>query len=315
MSNGRADLLSGERIADNRGFVSTRAKPLFLAALLFFLNLWIVHELLTAEFIDQMYSIEGTHIAIARFALHHWPDLHWFPLWFGGIPYPNTYPPLHPLLVAAEAKLLGLTPALAYHAATAVFYSLGPVTLFWLALRLSGSFGYSFLAALFYSLTSPSAFLIRQVRWEIGGIWHARRLLALVRYGEGPHIAAMALIPLALVLVTIAFEKRRPLWWIAAALGITAVLLTNWIGAFALAFALAAWLLAKDGPFRWRDWLTVIGLGVYGYLLVCPWMPPSTVLRVTGNESSSPASGSLARLACALAGMMAFSLLVAAPAV
>ncbi len=87
--------------------MSRRTQALLLAALLFALNLWIVRELLTAEFIDHMYSIEGTHISIARFALQHWPDLRWFPLWYGGIPYPNTYAPLHPLLVAAEAKLLG----------------------------------------------------------------------------------------------------------------------------------------------------------------------------------------------------------------
>jgi hypothetical protein len=290
--------------------MSRRTKALVLAAFLFAVNLWIVRELLTAEFIDHMYSIEGTHISIARFARRHWPDLDWFPLWYGGIPYPNTYPPLHPLLVAAEAKLLGLTPALAYHAATAIFYSLGPVTLFWLALRLSGSLGYSCLAALLYSLTSPSAFLIRIVRWDVGGVWHARRLQSLVHYGEGPHIAAMALVPVALVLLIMAFEKRRPVWWIAAALGLIAAPLTNWIGAFVLVFVLAAWLLAKDSPFRWRDWLTVAALGVYGYLLVCPWMPPSTVLCVTGNEGGSPAAGRLARFACALAGVLAYALLL-----
>jgi hypothetical protein len=171
----------------------------FAASFLFLLNLWITHEFLTTEYLDHMGSIEGAYIAIARWASENWRDLTWFPLWYGGIPYQNTYPPLLHLLVAALADLTGLSPAFAYHAVTAVFYSLGPVTLFLLALRLSRSVACGFAAGLFYSLISPSTFLAPVVRHDAGGLWHARRLQALVEYGEGPHIAAMTLLPLALL--------------------------------------------------------------------------------------------------------------------
>jgi hypothetical protein len=277
-----------------------RLNSLILAAVLFVLNLWMVRSLLTAEFLNQMSSIEGAYIGLARYIAGNWPDLSWFPLWYGGVPFQNTYPPLLHLTVAAVSKLLGMTPALAYHAVTAIFYSLGPVTLFFLALRISKSRVYSFAAAMLYSLSSPSAFLIPAIRWSMGSVWRARRLECLVRFGEGPHVAAMTLVPLALLLLVVAFEKRRPLWWVLAGMAASGVALTNWLGAFALAIAIPAWLLSRQDT-NARHWLAAAAAGTYAYLLACPWIPPSTVLGVQRNEMfiGGQVSGTLTRLACA----------------
>ncbi len=261
-----------------------RSKTLLFAALLFLLNLWIAMDLVTAEYIDQMGSIEATHITIARWALEHWPNLSWFPLWYNGVPYQNTYNPLHHLIVAAVAGLIGITPALAYHAVTAFFYAFGPVTLFWLALRLSGSAGQAFAAGILYSLVSPSAFLIPAVRWDVGGLWHPRRFQALVQYGEGPHIASMTMLAAAVLALSIAFEKRRPAYWFIAALGLAAVVLTNWVGAFGLAGAALAWVIADDRFADVRRWVVAAAVGVFALALACSWLPPSTVRVVLFNE-------------------------------
>ena len=148
---------------------------------LFFLNLFFVRRLLTIEYLDEMGSIEGTFIAPARWAAANWGDLSWFPLWYGGIPFQQTYPPLVALMSALVSSLLGISAAHSYHVVTALFYCLGPVTLYWLALRLCGSRSWSFAAGLFYSLISTSSFLIPAVRNDAGGLWHARRLQALKR--------------------------------------------------------------------------------------------------------------------------------------
>ncbi|HVX66776.1 MAG TPA: hypothetical protein VHA11_09255 [Bryobacteraceae bacterium] len=259
-------------------------KTFVMAAVLFLLNLWFVKELLTAEFLEHMFSIEGAYIALARYIAANWHDLLWFPLWYGGIPFQNTYLPLLHLTVAAVSKLLGLAPGLAYHATTAVLYSLGPVTLFLLAKELSKSRAYSFAAALLYSLTSPSLALIPVVRYDAGSVWHARRLQALVQYGEGPHIAALTLLPLALLLVALAVRKRRPVWWVLAGLAMAAVALTNYIGAFALAAALPAWLLSTPEGTRPRPWLAVAATGAYAYAIACCWIPPSTLANVPRME-------------------------------
>lgn len=259
-----------------------RLKTAALAAILFALNLWIARGLLTAEFIAHMGSIEGAYIGLSRYILKYWPDLTWFPLWYGGVPYQNAYPPLHHFLAAILSKALGLTPGLGYHAFTAVSYALGPVTLFLLALKLSRSRVCAFAAALLYSVTSPSAWLIPAVRQDVGGIWHGRRLQALVQYGEGPHVLAMTLLPLALLALIVALEKRRPGWWLLAALALAAVALTNWIGAFVAALGVAAWLAATG--LRWGDWLASAGVGLLAYVIACPWIPPSTVATVRRNE-------------------------------
>ena len=113
-------------------------------------NWFVCRELFTVEFLRHMGSIEGAFIAISRYTMENWPDLSWWPLWFAGMPYTNTYQPGLHLTVAAVAEVLKLSPALAYHAVTAGFYCLGPVTLFWMAYRLSGRRAYSFSAALLY---------------------------------------------------------------------------------------------------------------------------------------------------------------------
>ena len=74
-------------------------------ALLLLLNLYIARELFITEYLAQMGSIEGAYIAIARYASQNRGDLSWFPLWYAGIPYQNTYPPLLHLIVAAWAYL------------------------------------------------------------------------------------------------------------------------------------------------------------------------------------------------------------------
>jgi hypothetical protein len=92
----------------------------------------------------------------------------------------------------------GWSPALAYHFVTPILYCLGPVTMFALALRLSKSRWTAFAAGLIYSSISTSAWLVPVIARDIGSVWHARRLQALVFYGEGPHVSAMTLLALAM---------------------------------------------------------------------------------------------------------------------
>ncbi len=251
---------------------------------LFLLNLLLVRRLLFIEYLDQMGSIEGSFIAIARWARDNWGDLSWFPLWYGGIPNVNTYPPLLHRSVAAVSTVLGLSPAHAYHAVTAVIYSLGPVTLYWLALKLCGSRAWSFAAGAFYSLVSTSALLIPAVASDAGGVWGTRRLQAMVVYGEGPHITGLTLLPVAILLLSVAFDKRRPHWWFLAALSLGGVSLSNWIGAAALAMAAAAWLLARQEGAWWRNWMIAAALAAPAYLIVSPGIPVSAILGVVRNE-------------------------------
>src|ERR1700722_17581474 len=94
----------------------------------------------------------------------HWRDLTWFPLWYNGIPYQNTYPPLLHWCVALIAWVRGISPAHAHHWTTAL---------------------------------ASSAWLMADVARDMGSAFRPRRLHALVYWGEGPHVSAMTLLPVA----------------------------------------------------------------------------------------------------------------------
>jgi hypothetical protein len=81
------------------------------AAFLLLLNAFLVRDLFRIEYTRHMGSIEGAYIAIIRHLLEHGPGDRWFPLWYAGIPFQNTYPPLLPILAFATARVLGISPA------------------------------------------------------------------------------------------------------------------------------------------------------------------------------------------------------------
>ena len=253
------------------------------ALFLFCLNAYLCRELFVTEFTQHMGSIEGAYIALARYVMEHPWELRWFPWWYGGVPYQNTYQPLLHLLVAAVASVAGISAPLSYHAVTAAAYCLGPVTLFWMGSRLSGRRLPSLAAAVLYSVFSPSALLTPSVAADMGTFLGPRRLQALVHYGEGPHITSMFLLPLAVIALDVALRKARPISTAVATVATMGVVLTNWIGTVALAMAVAAYLLAKRDAGSIRKWAQAAGIGGLSYALAATWIPPSTLFAVQRN--------------------------------
>jgi hypothetical protein len=261
---------------------SQRRNFLLCVLTLLALNIYLVHDLFAVEYTQYMGSIEGAYVSLAHQLARHW-DLAWWPLWYAGIPYQNTYPPLLHWIDAILVMLTRVSAAHAYHAVTALFYCLGPVTLFWMAYRLSALLWPSFAGALLYSLFSPSTLLIASARLAVGGVLRPRRLQTLMEYGEGPHVASLALLPVAIVALDLALAKRRPALYVFAAVSMAAVVLTNWLGGFSLAAAVVAYVLSRR-PGEWkRVLLTCAWLAIFAYALAAPWIPPSTVADVRIN--------------------------------
>ena len=253
------------------------ARTAALAAALFLVNALLTAPLFRIPYTTEMGSIEAAFISLAHYIRGHFPDLQWFPLWYGGIPYPDSYPPLLHFAVAAAGTVLHISSGLAYHAVTAAVYALAPAALFWTAWRLGASRGSAFVCALLYSLVSPSCWLVREVRADSGGWFGPRRLITLVRWGEGPHLTSLLFLPLAIGLLHVALQKRRPVYYVLAALAMASVVLSNWIGAFALALAAAAYLAAFGGQFR------AAAIAVYAYAIALPWASPSTIATIRAN--------------------------------
>jgi hypothetical protein len=254
--------------------------PLALLAL----NVYFTKELFTIEYTQYMGSIEAAFISISRYMLDNWRDLSWFPLWYGGIPFQNTYPPLLHAIVAVTAGIFRISPALAHHVITACMYCAGPVSLYFLAVRLSGSRWYGFWAGWLYSIFTPTYYLMKFVRSGMGNQMGLRRLQTLACFGEGPHLTSLALLPLALLSLDVALARRRPVWYFLAAVSMAMIVLSNWLGAVALALAVFAYVLARSkGSDAWNIWGTTAGLAVWAYALACSWIPPSTIRDIRYN--------------------------------
>jgi hypothetical protein len=234
-----------------------------------------------------MGSIEGAFIGLARYIHDHFPHLSWMPLWYGGIPFPDSYPPLLHVTVAAVSALVHITAGLAYHAVTAVFYSVAPVALYWALLRLGATRWASCLAAAGYSLFSPTIWLAPSFRRDIGGWLAPCRLDAMVSWGEGPHITALMLLPLAIGALYTAITRRTPASYFAAALAMAAAVLSNWIGGFALALIGAAFLLANFES----AWLRLGLIACWAYAIAALFVTPSTVATIQANAPLVAAGG------------------------
>jgi hypothetical protein len=253
------------------------------AATLFLLNIWICWRLLRFEYTRQFSSVEGFFIAMARYISTHWGGFSWWPLWHCGMPYQDTYVPLLHLVVAAVASMTKMPAARAYHVVTGIAYSLGAVMLFPMARRLGASRGAAFLAALFYSLFSPSALLQTAVAQDIGGWYNCRRLQVLTVYGEGPHVTSLALLPLVILTLQYAAEARTRRSLALAALAMATLFLTNVPGSMGTGLAVFCWIAVQPAG-RWaRAWAIAACAFALAYAIACYGAPPSSVATVLGN--------------------------------
>ena len=103
------------------------------------------------------------------------------------MPFQHTYFPLMPGAIAGVTRVTAWPAARSYHAVCALMYCLGPVAMFLMAWGMSRKPGYSFGAALAYSLVSPAALLLPLARADLGGAWYPRRLHLLAYWGESRH--------------------------------------------------------------------------------------------------------------------------------
>jgi len=254
---------------------------------IFAINAYVCKPLFDLEFSQRMESIEGSYISIARWATANWSDLTWFPLWFNGMPFQKVYQPGFHFTVAGLSTLLGWTPQHAYHFLTAITYNTGALTLFWLCYTANRDRVQALMAALLYSLISPICFLVPLIRVDAGGWLSPRRYQIVVHYGEGPHISAVALNPVVIVLLHGAASLRNRVSIALAPFALAAVALTNWPGSMGLAMAVLAYCLSQIGAFRISNWLVLIGAGVAAYLIASPWLPPSVISAVIRNAQQS----------------------------
>ena len=257
-----------------------RAEIFLDIALIFILTAVLIKPLFKAKYFDKWYSIESTFISDARFLAEHWPHPQWQPLWYMGTRFDYIYPPALRYGTAAISKAVGYWPVKAYHFYTALFYCVGIAGVYLLTRVGTGSRGTAWMASAATALMSPSFLFVTPLRldaWQ----WMPLRLGVLVKYGEGPHMTALALIPIALAFTWRALDVGRYGDLALAAIFSAAVVSHNFYGAASLA--------VLYGILVWSFWLTrrekrifapAFAIPALAYGLTAFWLVPSYV-RVT----------------------------------
>jgi len=251
--------------------------------LLFVFALGMIRPYVKAKYLDKWGSIESTFIGDARFLIQHWPHPQWQPLWYGGTRFDYVYPPALRYGTALISKLAGFWPVKAYHFYTGVFYAIGIAGVYLLVRIGTQSRGMAWFSALATALTSPAFLFMKNMRddaWKRFPV----RIGVLAKYGEGPHMTALALIPIALAFAWSALDTRRPLAIALAAISAAAVVSTNFYGAVALAvfypiLMWSFWITRQDKRFL----APAIAIPVLTYGLTAFWLVPSYFVVTAEN--------------------------------
>jgi hypothetical protein len=260
----------------------TRRREILLDCLLLFLLATIfLAPYYTRKYTGQWPSIESTFVSDARFLAAHWPHPQWQPLWYTGTRFDYIYPPALRYGTALLSKVFGWWTVKAYHFYTIFFYCVGIAGVY-LLVRVAGrSRAAAYLCALAAGLMSPSLLFFKNMRDDAGPWQVPVRFGALVRYGEGPHITALCLLPLALAFAWRALEAKRPRSLALAAIFCAAVVSNNFYGATSLAifFPLLVWSFFLTRGSRGLLF-PALAIPVLAYGLTAFWLSPS-YLRIT----------------------------------
>ncbi len=263
--------------------LSPRQKILLDFLIVFLFTAALVRPYFKAKYTDKWGSIESTFIADARFLAGHWPHPQWQPLWYAGTRFDYIYPPALRYGTAAISKVTGFWPVKAYHFYVALFYAIGIAGVYLLIRVGSGSRRAAYLGAIATALMSPIFLFMPRFRddaWKL----QPQRLGVLVKYGEGPHMSSLALIPIALAFTWLAIEKRRP-WAVGLAAVFSAwVAANNFYGATALAvfypiLIWAFWITRQEK----RILAPALAIPALAYGLTAFWLVPSYVKVTAAN--------------------------------
>ncbi len=281
---------------------------------LFALQAWAIAPLFTGEFTQFRGSIEATFIANARFITERFPDLSWYPYWYLGFPFELFYTPLLPAAVALVGKIGGDIPQ-AYRLVAATGYALGLPALYLAARELTGSRRAALLGAGAFLLLPSLTYAFPPIRTDGSGLsgtfvpppW---RLVALVEYGEGPHVLSLSIALLG-VAATLRYLRARSAFRLAVAVvALVAVALTNLIGALGVAIFIFGIALANGPAASFTGkWQGLAKLGVLTVLFSLGWYSLGFMRAFSQPGGGDTASFYLALPLVALAAVIAVAAL------
>jgi hypothetical protein len=254
----------------------------------------LIRPLFRVTYLQQWDSIESTFIADARFLRDNWPHPNWQPNWYCGTRTDYIYPPALRYGTAVISRVVPkIVPARAYHLYVAFFYCFGIAAVYLLARAGSQSRLAGYIAAAATALISPTFLFVQTIRDQTP--WHMPfRLNVLVRYGEGPHMTALAWIPLAILFSYYAIQRWRPISLALAAVCAAMVVSNNFYGAtsIALLFPILVWAVSITQLDLWV-WARASLIAGLAYGLTAFWLVPSYLQITISNMRYVSSKGNL----------------------
>ncbi|NIM47633.1 MAG: YfhO family protein [Candidatus Aenigmarchaeota archaeon] len=243
---------------------------------LFLLNVFLILPLFKGGYTQFMGSIEAAYISDAKWIYENIRNLGWNPLWYMGYPFHLSYVPVLPFLIALLHSIFNyISISSFYRVITAGFYCFSPITLYFFVKYLTKRTLPALVSALMYTLPFLSFLIIPSLRDEmLNGIipW---KLMVLAKYGEGPHIVSLSLVPLAALFFLKALKKPTFKKHILVAFLSSVIFLINPIGVFSLILMLVVILFSEivlDNPTQklkeaFKILLLTMGLSAFWYNL------------------------------------------------
>ena len=225
-------------------------------------------------------------MALARLGDFRWWHASWWPWWGAGAPLEYTYAPLVPMLIRFVAAMPHGSIPLAFDQLSGAVYCLVPLVMYMTSWKVSGSAGYSFVAAAMCSLLSPVLWMIPDGQFHWRALGDARLVDFIFEWDDLAHLLSIMFLPVLVWFLWRALKSRRPLHFAVAGILMALMMLANAFGMVAIAFTVVTLPLAMDGPFsaRVKNFVLAGATAICAWAVISPWLPPSLLLKIHSNS-------------------------------
>lgn len=268
-----------------RAFATLR--PFLYFGILAWINVYICREAFFVESNGHFNSMHGEWMALARLGDFRLWSASWWPWWGAGSPLEYTYPPGVPVLTAVIARVAHCSLALAFHRLTGVTYCMTPLLLYLMSWKTSGAAGYSFAAGVACSLVSPILLIAPDAgAFHFSSFWYPERLMLVFQWDDLPHTVSVTLLPLAVWFLWRALNGRRWLGFAITGFIMAVMMLVSMFGMVLIAFTVVTIPIAmdKDAAARVANFARAAATAVSAYIVVCPWVTPSLLLKIRADS-------------------------------
>lgn len=264
--------------------ISGRWRFVLGAVAVVWLNLYIIRDVFFLLHTARMNSMHGYWMAMARLADTHWWSPGWWPWCDGGAPFEFIYAPFTPGLMALWSHLGSVPVSQAYFGVTALYYVLGPLTLYAFSAWFLRSAVAGTAVAFCYTLISPSSFLIPDVQFGFRELLIDRRAYLMGVWDDTPHIAALVILPVLWIFLIRALQHRRRLDIVLTVALMSLEAVASAFGPVLVTLSCVCLCFTLSGREGWLRNLLLCGcMGTTAWLIACPWLPPSLINAIAVN--------------------------------